>query len=480
MLELSQLKKNKVSLADYNSAGDIENRMLMANFSASDIKVLSEILYSPLKISMKRLAKSLDLQGDEIGPVLAKLQEAGLLRIEGDAISVDKEGRKYFEFQIARFDPDFKPDMEFLQGILKKVPIHLLPLWYAISRTSNNIFESIVEKYLLTPQIFQRYLNEINYADPTLQRIVADLFSAPDFRLSSSDIIAKYNLPRRRFEEIILFLELNFVCCLTYEKADDHWVEYVSPFHEWHEYLRFLKATDAPAIGSGEPVFKRHESDFGFVEDMSRLLEWIQKKPLPLDAWQEGTPLSSALTTKLAPVCSLKVETAEDLQRAGVYLSHLIEKLCAVKLADRIDQKLYLSEGASDWLDMTLENRSLYLYRHPLNRIVSKHLSPHVCTERNIREAEKSIKRVLHGNWVFFEDFLKGVLIPLSEESVISLKKTGRHWKYTLPLYGEDEKALLKAVVFEWLFETGMITIGTCRGRDCFAVTPFGRFFFDE
>jgi hypothetical protein len=60
------------------------------------------------------------------------------------------------------------------------------------------------------------------------------------------------------------------------------------------------------------------------------------------------------------------------------------------------------------------------------------------------------------------------------------LKKTGKHWRYTLPVYSEDEKNLIKATIFEWLFETGVVATGTCLGRDCFCVTPFGRFFFED
>src|SRR5574338_19380 len=101
MLELSPARKNKVNLADYNCQQDIENRILMSDFSTLDIEVLEEILYSPLKISLKKLSLT------------------GLVSIQDDAILVDKEKRKYFEFQIHRFDSQFKPDMEYIQGILR-------------------------------------------------------------------------------------------------------------------------------------------------------------------------------------------------------------------------------------------------------------------------------------------------------------------------------------------------------------------------
>ena len=477
MLELSPARKNKVNLNDYNFQLDIENRILMSDFTALDVEILEEILFSPLKISYKKLLRNMDCEEEAFQISLKKLSCSGLLSIDGDVVLVDKEKRKYFEFQITRFDPEFKPDMEFLQGLLRKVPIHLLPTWYAIPRSSNNIFESIVEKYLLTPQTFQRYLMELNLGDPVINSVIRDLFAAPDFKISSSDIIAKYNLTRQDFEEMLLVLEFNFVCCLTYKKEDDHWLEFVTPFHEWHEYLRFIKATETPVIPSHETIFRARERDFAFIEDMAALLLAAKKKPIPLALYQDSLPLSTI--RELAEICSIPTQTPEELSFAQNYLSHLIEKMCLVKLSDRVDGRLYALETANDWLDMSLDKRSLYLYRHPLNRIL-KPVSGAIAGERYIREAEKSIKRVLHGEWVFFENFLKGVYVPLNEESVVMLKRTGKQWKYNIPSYGEEEKELLKATLFEWLFETGIVAIGSCQGRDCFSVTHFGRFFFDD
>jgi hypothetical protein len=146
-----------------------------------------------------------------------------------------------------------------------------------------------------------------------------------------------------------------------------------------------------------------------------------------------------------------------------------------LKLAEYEGGKLQILEAGNAWLDLSLESRSLHIYRHPHNRILSLSVA-----ERYVREAEKSIKRVLHGEWVYFDEFLNGVLVPLNENSVTVLKKAGKHWKYTLPIYGEEEKAILKATIFEWLYEAGMVAVGSCHGRDCFAMTPFGKFFFED
>lgn len=440
MLELSSLRKNKVNLNDYPLAQDIDCRILMSDFSLLDIEILQEILFSPLKISFKKLARSIDCEEDSLRISLNKLASVGLLSISEDAILVDKEKRKYFEFEITRFDSNFKPDMEFLQGLLRKVPIHLLPSWYAIPRTSNNIFESMVEKYLLTPHIFQRYIQELNFADPILNAIIQDVYDSPELKVSSSDIISKYNLTAKAFEEMILMLEFNLACCLVFEKEEDHWLEFVTPFHEWKEYLCFFRATEPVCIDPKDPIEYTAGADFAFIEEMSSYLLRAKSKPI------------SVATTTTA-----------------------VQKLLLLKLAELADGKLHTLEAGDAWLDLSLENRALYLYRHPQNRILSL-----AAGERYVREAEKSIKRALHGGWVYFDEFLRGVLVPLNEQSVVMLKKFGKHWKYTLPSYGDEEKNIIRATIFEWLYEFGMVTIGKCRGRDCFAVTSFGRFFFED
>lgn len=442
---MSALRKNKIQLSDYDYRRDIENRLLMAQFSTVDLEVLEEILYSSLTIPIKKLAKSLDLSEEATLASLEKLSKTGLLTLDKEMVVVDKEMRKYYEAQIVKFDEDFKPGMEFLQGLLKKVPIHVLPTWYSISRTSNNIFDSIVEKYLLSPQVFQRYLSEIHFADPNLTAIVQEVFKAPDFTVPSEELIDKYKLTREQFEEYMLLLEYSFLCCIGYTKVGALWQEVVTPFHEWREYLAFLRDTQPVPIEDPSKVERKDEDDFAFIHQLSALLKRAKKEPF----------------------------INEDKR-----MEPFIEKLRLVRLADVIDGRLYALESANDWLDMKDENKALYLYRHPLNRLLSEHFPAHLSTERNLREAEKSILSVLGSGWVYFDDFFKGVLAPLSEHSAVILKKVGKTWKYALPEYNDEESAFIKATVMEWLPEIGIISTGVCEGREVFAVTPFGQSVF--
>lgn len=425
MLELTVPKKHKVNLADYNSRQDMALRTLMADFTPFDVEVLQEILFSSLHLSPRKLARALDVTDRNLSPTLKKLQKAGLLSPDGESLLVDKELRKYFEFELQRFDADFKPDLDFLQGLLRKVPIHILPSWYSTPRTSSNIFESIVEKHLVSPQVFQRYLQELPQNHPTAHAVLQAVLAAPDFQISSSDLIAQCNLTRASFEETMLVLEFSFACCVRFVREEDHWEELVTPFHEWHQYLKFVRTSDAPKFAESK-AHRNHKSDFAFLEELAEHLKKLSKK----------TP----------------AEVVERLKRLG--------------LAEEIKGRLAASKLGDEWLEMRPEDQAVLVYRYPAN--------PQLST------AEKAIKRVLHGQWVKFDDFLKGVMIPLSDASIISLQRTGKQWKYATPTYTEEEKTLLHATIFEWLFECGIVAIGTINKQPAFCVTPFGRFFFEE
>jgi hypothetical protein len=449
MNEITTLRKNKITLSDYYHHRDIVNRLLMSEFSTLDLEVLEEILYSSLKISIYKLAQNIDVEASDIMPSLEKFARTGLLSIEGDEIQVDKEMRKYYESQIVKFDDNFTPGMDFLQGLLRKVPIHVLPTWYSIPRASNNIFESLVEKYLLTPQIFQRYLLELNFNDASLSGIVHAVYNSPDFKVSSKDLIEKFQFTREQFEEYMLLLEFNFVCCLGYNKVGNLWEEVVTPFQEWKECLTFLHDTEVLSIQTVSQIKRNQPRDFAFILELTALLSATKKSPINVG------------------------QTTPEQQ-------YLIAKLRQLKLADIVEGQLYALEAANDWLEMRVENRALFIYRHPTSKFLSVELPTHLCTERNVREAEKSVLRVLHNGWVYYDEFIKGVLVALSESSTILLKRVGKSWRYSLAEYTPEEYSLIRATIFEWLTETGIISTGVHEGRDCFCVTQFGQSLFSR
>lgn len=298
MVELAAHRKNKICLSDYNYVKDIENRLIMSQFSTLDLSVLEEILYSSLNIPVRKLTKNLEIDDKTLRPILEKFSKMGLLKLSGDTIEVDKEMRKYYETQALKFDEDFTPGMDYLQSLLRKLPIHVLPSWYQIPRTSDNIFDSLIEKHLLTPHIYQRYLSELNFTDPTLTSIMNDVFNSPDLQLFAHDLIEKYDLSKEQFEEYMLLLEFHFVCCLGYTKINDQWKEIVTPFHEWREYVLFIRETEVEPIKNVKDVVSKRPSDFSFIQDMELLLKMAKKQPTPL---QKTKKVISCLARRLLP-----------------------------------------------------------------------------------------------------------------------------------------------------------------------------------
>jgi hypothetical protein len=468
MLELTSIRKNKINLADYHFQQDIDSRIIMGNFSSLDLEILEELLFNPLKISIRKLCRAVNCTEEQVGPILSRFVKVGLVECQGDWLLVDKERRKYFELQVNRFGESFSPDLEFLQGLLKLIPIHILPNWYSIPRSSNSIFESIIEKYLLTPQTYQRYLADTSFFDPTLSGIMHDVFSSPQLRVNSGDLIEKYNLSRTDFEHAMLFLEFSLVCFVGYHKEGDHWQEWVSPIHEWREYMLFAQKTEAPVIEGNMAVNRFCDDDFGFIHDMEMVLRAAAQRSLVTELSLSNNSYSLASRSQIQPS-----------DATGLYIRRIIQKLKQVQLLVVVEEHLIVSDEGHEWLNLSLDSRALYLHRHSLNWLTKSNGFSDLYTEKNLREIEKALKRVTHGRWVRFEDFAQGSIISFNESEAVVLKKRGRQWRYILPQHSPEETAFLKACVFEYMFECGIVAIGSIEEQDCFFVTAFGQHFLE-
>lgn len=380
---MPDVRKNNIVLSDYNHQRDIENRSLMADLSVFEVDVLREILHSSLKFSRAQLAESLNVSEKAIVPVLKKLTKTKLVTYNEETVIVDKDMRKYYESQILKFDDNFEPDMEFFQGLLSKVPIHALPSWYAIPCSSDRIFTAIVENYLLTPKIYERYLNGLRLNNDAMEGIMQDVFQAPELKVSGKALMKKYRLSRESFEEHMLHLEYNIVCCLGYSKEGDAWEEMVTPFHEWKCYLQFER----------------------------------ENHPKPI-----SNPTAIRKESVIIP----------DDETHSAYR----------KIMTRFRNNL---EDSSDF------------------------------TEKDIREVERSLKRVVKTGWIYFDEFMNGFTAPIGTVNAVMLQNKGKRWKYALPTYTDAERNFIKKVIFEGLAQAGIVDIGTHQNRACFCVTKTGR-----
>lgn len=478
MLELNPFRKNKINLEDYDYQKDIQNRLLMANLTEKDSQVLEELLYGHPKLSISQLAQDLILDESEVVAILSKLAPSELFTIKDHTISLNKEMRKYFEAQLQKFDEDFIPGMEYLQSLLRKVSFNCLLTWYPIPRTSNNIFESLVEKYLLTPQIFQRYLIELHFPDPKMSAIIEEVYNAQDFILSGAYIKNKYDLSDAAFEELLLNLEFNFVCCLVYKKEGSRWVQYVQPFHEWREYLKFIKESKPLPVEHESSIVSLRESDFAFVEDLAEIYKLVKKQALALQLNQQEEWVADKVSMKEILKKLPAFDEQLSLEQVHSYVNKIIKKLVFLNLCKIENSCLTTDQAFDEWFCLSLENRALAIYKQTLSKIEIFNYSPEIATERNVREIEKSLGSVVHQGWVEFEDFLRSVTASIRKESKITLKKQGKNWKYTIPVYTPEELQLIKQTILEWLFESGLVSVGYFDDKLFFRVTPFGQTLF--
>lgn len=458
----STKKPNKIELKSYNYVRDIENRLLMSQLNVLEVEVLKEVLNSSLKFTVKQLVETLGIDKSILIPILDKLSTTKLLQRRDESIVVDKELRKYYEVQILKFDKAFEPGMEFLQSLLSKIPIHVLPDWYSISRTSDHIFHSIIEKYLQTPKIFERYQQELSFKEPELTAICSDVLNAPDFKLSSRDLMTKHGLSHECFEKFMLILEFNMICCISYEMIDGKWEEVVTPFYEWREYLRLTRDTAPLTIAHPSTIQRLHPDDFGFIKDLISLLQAMKTSP---------APVKMILTTAKNLLPNF---VATPLSAS--YLAHLVERLLHLQLATISKQYLHISKYAEEWLKLPIQDQVLLLYRLP----PTSDSIMLTFSEKDIREVEKNLHRVAHSGWVSFAQFFAGMTIPIGNAEAISLKCKGKRWRYCIPAYSETERKFIEAVLCEKLFETGMVAIGFHENTLCFSVTPFGRMSLGE
>jgi hypothetical protein len=474
MLDLCVSRKNKINLADYDYETDVENRLFMSTFTVQDVEVLEEILYGSIKIPFVKLKKHLDLEEGELLTILRNLGRTNLFEIEEDGIVINKEMRKYYDHQILKFDNDFKPNMNYIQGILRKVPIHCLPTWYSIPRSSNNIFDSMIERYFITPQVYERYLLDLNLTEPVLAGIVSELFSSPNLQLSVDQIKEKYQLDQKAFEEYILHLEFNFVACLSYVRNGEEWRGVVTPFYEWSEYLKFKKENTPKGIDIPVPIKDR--PSFPFIKGMTYLLEEIIHQPLRLQpsATTQDFLFPQEVILQLKIGCQGQSQEA-DILSWQLYFSRLASRLVRIGLAIRHEEMLCPHHHAPHWLNMEVEDKALYLYRHPENRILKMGFNEELDIEKNVREVERGLERIETQKWIWIDEFLEGMICPVRENDTVALVKEGPNWIYKLPEYTEEELQFMRYVILQRLYEVGMVDVASYENRDCFRLLSFGK-----
>jgi len=223
---------------------------------------------------------------------------------------------------------------------------------------------------------------------------------------------------------------------LSYNQYDGYWEEVVTPFFEWRTYQRSLRDTRPIPIQHTSAIQRTHFHDFGFLRDLNTLLTALHNQPL--------SRCSSPFTDHDA--------------------DSLTEKLLQCQLATQTDDIFYPSERARDWLQKHPQEQALEMYR--MTVVFEK--------SKDLKEIEKCLKPIAASGWIYFEDFVNSCQAPIGNHLPVTLQKTGKKWKYSLPNYTEKDTTIFKKHVMQNLFHAGMVATGVHDEKPCFCVTSFG------
>lgn len=431
-MNVAPTRISKVELDNFNFKRDIAIRTLISSLNTFQLEILREIVYSSLKFSLDELCASLNVDPKLIDQFLKNLSEVGLLKIERGTVFVDKDMRRYFEFQLSKFDDSFEPNMEYVQTLLQQVPIHVLPLWYSLPKNTDDIFGSIIEKNLSTPKIYSKYLQELPFENEKQEGIVRDVLNSKDLSLTTAFLKKKYQLDDKEFLESILYLEYSLACFCIFAETEHGFEERVVPLHEWKTWLQFQSDTICPALN--EALVERiYPSDWGFIDTMTEILT-------ELNSANKQTPEY----TKLASLLFIE-------EKNGV---------------------LKATPSGKEWLLKKPQEKGMMLYLNTMNRLRRQEGR---YTDKDIRGIEKSLKRILKTGWVLLDDFLKGMYACIGESGPVSITKKGKKWSFAVPTYKEDDRQFISDTIMRFMCEAGITAIGQYKGKPCFMLTPFGR-----
>ncbi len=445
MSNAANVRKHKVELNDYDFQRDIKIRLLLSKLTDIEKSILEEIMDGSVKFSVKQLSETLSLKPDAIIPFIKKLEELDFHKMQSDQLTINKDMRKYFAYELNKFSSHFEPSICHVQTLLNKVPIHNLPHWYAISRSADNIFEAIIEKYFHTPKCYAKHLEELSVENPYIYKLYEAILKSDNYCLDVEKIMRQFKLNHQEFEVLMLEFEYNFCGSLCYRRKGIKWVECASLYQEWKEYLQ-IKSEQSPISLKAEKIKNKTPNEFYFIDELNRLLDWINENP------------------------SLK--SAEE---HFLHFSDLLECALNLHLVTRDKSRLSLvKENLKTWQRKTKPEQASALYRMILgySRTVPSKIN---CSEKDLRAIEKELKTVTRQGWISLESFMNSLTAPIREHSPIELHRKGKKWRYKMPEYTDSDKKLIQEIIERYLWMPGILLKGTQGKIHCFSITPFGR-----
>lgn len=458
----------KVNLEDFSYKIDLSSRLQLENLSVDEIFILEELLYSPLKTTTSELADITEIDESSIEESIKSLLPLNLFTYADGNITTSKERRKFFETIIVKFNKKFTPNLDYYKDLLKQVPIHFLISWFHIPRTSNNIFNSIVEKHFSTPKVFLKYVNDALTDTPELKKLFDTVCSSDEGFISFEEAKEILGLNEEELEEKILFLEHHYILCSCYKIKGGKFEKKIALFKEWKNFLDTSQnKDDSQGITPDQHhlIQKQSDEEFSFILDMSKLLQLCETSNLQVqyNPKEELFFLSGKLDKTEAFFSSCKN-----------YLARVINKNLLLGLLVIENDCLMVTPPSKKWLETDLKQRTLITFKHPHNSLSHNCNFSFKIHDRNIIEIQKALSLVEKGAWILLEEFINRYLLKTNTLKQPTLTKAGKKWQYTTPEYNTEELMFIKVVITDWLFESGMVIPGMFENQICFKVTSLG------
>src|SRR5690606_22287029 len=115
-------------------------------------------------------------------------------------------------------------------------------------------------------------------------------------------------------------------------------------------------------------------------------------------------------------------------------------------------------------MDKHLQEQAMAIYRYSTARAKT---APGGHIDRDLRDIEKCLKRVVNIGWIYLDDFTHACTAPIGSNQPVALVKKGKRWKYEIPVYSSKDRESIKSYIFETLFHAGIVSTGMHAGKPC-------------
>lgn len=451
MKTATQTRTTRIQLEDYDYQQDIADRLLLSELGGKEIEILDEILNSSVCFSLASLVEAVESSESLVKRTLEQFQGHQLLTLDGDKITVNKERRKAFDVLNGRFQEEFRPNLDYIQSLLRHLPIHILPSWYLLHRGCENIFDSALERLLPNPREYQRHLDDTAEANPLYGEILQKVLSQP-YCVPAHEIQSHFHLSPEAYQEVVLNLEYGFIACSGFRLNHGEWTEVLTPLHEWTQYRReqLRRLGDMELSASHTPSSIR-PGPFGFAQDLHALA---------VAGLERGEVFLEEELPNLSKRYSTQIEAA----------------LASLRILHNEQGQLTCTDRTKDWILLSPAERCQQISSCHRGRYRTAQKSHEILhTDRDLVEIGRILAFLPLDHWVPLTTVTRLLEVSLGNTEGVRLEKKGRRWDFSWPEYSDLNLQWIEQVLCEWAYEVGYVDLAQENGQQWLRLTAHGQ-----